>query len=452
MKEYCKEGSVLFGSVIKWIILASLTGLIVGGATTFFLKLLDFSVRHVRELPFKYYLLLPFAIFTSIFLIRTFAKDAEGHGTEKVLEAIHKKEGKIDIFVVPIKLLTTIITISFGGSAGKEGPSAQIGAGIMSFISQKLKLSKEERKKLIICGISAGFGAVFGTPVAAAIFAIEVLFVGSILYEVLLPSFISSIVAIKIAKYFGIPYHFFNIEVPTIHGDFLYIQTILAGMCFALVGFLLIYTLKNMEHISSKFKHKPYLKALLASLFIIFIALIFGEESLGLGTNTMYAMLEGETKFWYTPILKIITTATTLSFGGSGGILTPVFVIGAGTGSFIGKLFNSSTAFFAALGLVSLLAGACNTPLSAIMLSIELFGMQIAPYSGIATTIAFVLIGHRSVYPTQILAMKKTASFDIELGKEIKESSIINYWNRNKKKVEAKVLNVKLGEDNETKE
>ncbi|HUL36262.1 MAG TPA: chloride channel protein, partial [Thermodesulfobacteriota bacterium] len=172
--------------------MATATGAIVGLSTTVFLKTLNWSTEFCSHFTY-YFFLVPIALFTSALMIKYLAPDAEGHGTEKVIEAIHKNSGKIKPIVVPIKLIATIITLALGGSAGKEGPCAQIGAGLSSIFADILRVDDHDRRKLVICGISAGFAAVFGTPIAGSIFGIEVLFVGSILYEVLLPSFIAGI-------------------------------------------------------------------------------------------------------------------------------------------------------------------------------------------------------------------------------------------------------------------
>ena len=424
MKIFFYESKILYGSLIKWIFFASVTGVIVGTSTSIFLKLLDYSLNFSHSLSPFYFTLMPFAFLLSVFLVKTFAKDAEGHGTEKIIEAVHKKDGNMNILVVPVKLAATIITIIFGGSAGKEGPSAQIGAAIMSSISNLLKLSKEDRKKLVICGISAGFGAVFGTPISGAIFAIEVLFIGSILYEVLLPSFISAIISVEIAKHFGLHHHTFKVNTPNISDAKLYLLTILAGIIFSLIGYIFILILEKFEHISHKYNNFPYRKAIIASVIIVIIGLVGGKDSLGLSTESMYNSLNGNLSHWYTPFLKIITTSLTLGFGGSGGILTPIFVVGSTSGGLIGYLFNSDIAFFAGLGLVSLLAGTANTPLAAILMSIELFGVSITPFASLCSIISFILIGHRSVYPTQILSMNKSTSFDMKMGEEIKNTRL----------------------------
>ena len=174
MKRRLKEETILFISVVKWVFLASVIGIIVGLSTTIFLKALNWSVAFTNQQPF-YFLLLPIGLFLSAVLTKYLAPDAEGHGTEKVIEAVHKHSGKIKAAVVPVKIAATIITLASGGSAGKEGPCAQIGAGLSSVFADLFKFNESERRKLVICGISGGFAAVFGTPIAGAIFGVEVL-------------------------------------------------------------------------------------------------------------------------------------------------------------------------------------------------------------------------------------------------------------------------------------
>jgi H+/Cl- antiporter ClcA len=212
MKQHTLEQTAIFLSVIKWVFLSIVIGIMIGALVTLFLKILHISEQSQLMLPFKYYYLLPFALLLSVWVVKKFAPDAEGHGTEKVIEAVHKKDGKIDVAVIPVKLFATVLTLFAGGSAGKEGPGAQIGAGAASLVSEIFHFSKNDRKKLVICGISAGFASVFGTPIAGAIFGVEVLFIGLILYDVLLPSFIAGFAAFFTAQYFGTHYTYFDIR------------------------------------------------------------------------------------------------------------------------------------------------------------------------------------------------------------------------------------------------
>jgi len=193
MKKHTIEQLSIFISVTKWLIFSSIIGIVIGAGVTLFLKILQFSEQSQDLLPFKYYYLLPFALLLTVWLVKKFAPDAEGHGTEKVIEAVHKKSGKIEIAVIPVKLVATVLTVFSGGSVGKEGPAAQIGGGMASFVSDLFHFSKEDRKKLVVCGIGAGFASVFGTPIAGAIFGVEVLVIGLIRYDVLLPSFRSQV-------------------------------------------------------------------------------------------------------------------------------------------------------------------------------------------------------------------------------------------------------------------
>ena len=423
MKRRIKEETILFISVVKWVFLASVIGIIVGLSTTIFLKALNWSVATTNQQPF-YFFLLPGALFLSAVLTKYLAPDAEGHGTEKVIEAVHKHSGKINAAVVPVKIIATIITLASGGSAGKEGPCAQIGGGLSSIFADLFKFNESERRKLVICGISGGFAAVFGTPIAGAIFGVEVLFAGSILYDVLLPSFISGIMAYQVSKFFGITYFYHPLKFTYVFSEFFFLKVVLLGLFLGVCSLFLIEALYLGKKVSDKIKVWGPLKGILGGILLVVLALIFSKQYLGLGLDTIQLTLSGGYIVWYAFILKIIFTMITLSLGGSGGIITPIFFIGATAGSLFATTLGLDRATFAAIGLVGLLAGATNTPIAASIMAMELFGPQIAPYAAVACVVSFLIAGHRSVYPSQVLAIRKSASIDVETGRELEGLSV----------------------------
>lgn len=426
VKSKVLESSVLFVSILKWLLLASCVGIIVGMSTTVFLKLLGTSVAHAADFR-SYFLLLPVALFLSSLIVKYLAPGAEGHGTEKIIEAVHKQSGKMNLAVVPVKLVATIITIAFGGSAGKEGPAAQIGAALSSAFSSLLRFNDRDRKKLVICGISAGFATVFGTPIAGALFGVEVLFMGSMLYDVLLPSFVAGIVGFQVSSALGITYFHEPLRFVPVFSSLFFVKVCAAGLFFGLCSLLLIETLRVFERISHRVRVWSPLKGLAGGLMLVVLTAAFSTRYLGLGLETIKEALEDGIMPGGAFILKMLFTAITLSFGGSGGIITPIFFIGATAGNAFGSALGFDVRVFAAIGMVSLLAGAANTPISASIMAVELFGPEVAPYAAVACVISFLMTGHRSVYPSQVLAVTKSASLVAAHGKEMRDIGDVEF-------------------------
>lgn len=418
MRQKLLEQSVLFASLLKWFAIASITGIMVGGMTALFLNILGWSTAQMHEASY-YYLLLPISMFLSTWIIQTFCPTAEGHGTEQVIEAIHNNAGKVKPSVVPIKLIATIITLATGGSAGKEGPCAQIGAGMASLFGDLLRVNNLDRVKLVTCGISAGFSAVFGTPIAGAIFGVEVLAIGQIQYAVLFPSFVSGIMAYETSNYFGVTYFHNPVPFNQPFNELFFSEILLIGLACGLCSFLFIEFLQLAHYLSQKINiWKPF-KGLIGGILVL-ATLGISDRYLGLGLKTIEGSLQGQTTHWYDFLIKMYATAVTLSFGGSGGIVTPIFFIGSTFGSFLGLMFKLSPNLLAALGMVGLLAGCTNTPIAASIMALEIFGTSIGPYAAIVAIISFVFTGHRSVYPSQVLKLRKSDSIQIQLGETIR--------------------------------
>ena len=432
LKKHVTEQTAIFFSVTKWMILSSFIGVIIGGVVTLFLKILQFSEHSRNLLPFDYYYTLPISLFLTVWIVKKFAPSAEGHGTEKVIEAIHKRDGKIDVKVIPVKLLATVLTIFSGGSVGKEGPGAQIGAGVGSFISELLKFKSSDRKKIVICGISAGFATVFGTPIAGAIFGVEVLVIGVIMYDVLLPSFVAGFAAFTTAQLLGIEYTYYDVKFyQSVTLDIpLILKVVVAGLFFGIVSDILITIVNKIHEIIKKIPINTYLKAFFGGVFIILLVYLFGDRYIGLGLDTIKEFLDpkyGEELNipWYAFLLKTIFTSISLGVGGSGGIITPIFFIGASSGHSFGTFFSpDNIELFAALGFVSVVAGATNTPIAATIMAVELFGLEIAHYAALSVVISFLISGHRSIFSSQIIAMKKSEMLKINVGEVIENANV----------------------------
>lgn len=453
-REHLAEELILIFTLFKWLFLSLFIGAAAGAATAGFLTLLDAGTGAVSGYSFMLFLL-PVAFFLSSLLIIKLAPTAEGHGTEKVIQAIHRNHGKIDVKVVPVKLLATLITLIPGGSAGKEGPCAQIGGGIASMFAGLFRMTPEDRQHLVICGVSAGFAGVFGTPIAGAIFAAEVLYVGKFSYAVMLSALFSSYISYFVNQALGIAHHNFLIQLTGVDNFLMVWKMLVFGIFIGLTAILFIKILRETEKLfHQRIKiWKPF-KGLIGGGAVVLLVLLTGDRAfLGLGTglidNAIHAVPTGLEDVLPLPLFqillpaaplpgpfdfltKMVATSFTLGSGGSGGILTPLFFVGATAGSSWAYLVSEPVGLYAAIGMVSLLAACANTPLAAIMISMELFGVQVGAFASIACAVSYMIVGHRSVYPTQILAMSKSSHLDMNINFEIGEDKPIGIRTRHR--------------------
>jgi H+/Cl- antiporter ClcA len=413
------EHTALFITTTKWALLGAAAGVCVGLGTRAFLWALSSSSALVDARMVggaRPYYLLPIALPLCVWLIRTFAPSARGHGTEAVIAAVHENHGRIDWLVAPVKLAATVVTLAFGGSVGKEGPCAQIGAAITSLFADLLRLDPDDRRRLVICGISAGFAAVFGTPVSGALFGIEVLYLGRIEYGVLFPSLMAGVVAHLVC---GVAP-----PVPGIHATFgtlgqgtMVGLSIVAGAIFGLTALLLIETMRAIEKGVHGLGDHPYVIAAAGGTLLALFYAVAGPEYAGLGTGTIESVLAGTARVAVGAFaLKIVATAVTLEVGGSGGIVTPLFFIGSTAGAAFAQLLGLPSGAFASFGFVSVLAAGANTPIAAAVMGMELLPGPIGVFAALSAGMAFLIVGHRSVYPSQKLGFSKSAGLDMTLG------------------------------------
>src|SRR6478609_8190562 len=273
------EHTALLISTFKWALLGAVAGICVGLGTRVFLSAIARASDWARALTphtVPVFIFLPLALPLCVWIIRTFAADARGHGTEAVIAAVHEHAGRIDWLVAPVKLSATVVTLAFGGSVGKEGPAAQIGAALTSLFADIFRLRDDDRRRLVICGISAGFAAVFGTPVSGALFGIEVLYLGRIDYTVIFPALVSGIVAHLVC---GVRPPFPSLQAP--FDDTHHVKTILimlaSGALFGLIALLLVESLRFFERTLRRFERRPYLLSTGGGVALVLLYLVAGD-------------------------------------------------------------------------------------------------------------------------------------------------------------------------------
>jgi len=421
MKLRFEEQLVIFISILKWVLLSAIIGVIAGFSSSIFITIVHWVTSHSMASKYSFYFL-PLALFATAWISEVFVHN--DLGTDKIIESINKSFGKIKSDSIPYKIISVLIILGAGGSAGKESPCAQLGAGLSSTLADIFRVDDRDRKKMVICGFSAGFATVFGAPIAGALFGIEVLFVGAIMYDVLLPSFISSIVAYHISSGLGITYFRTPLTfVPVFTNNFI-ITVVVFGIFIGICSYLFIELIRLGHRITSDFDMDATYVGFIGGIVLIILTLLSSRDYLGLGLNVIESSLKGDKTVWYAFMVKALFTSITLSSTRSGSLITPIFFIGATAGNAFSQLFHVDIATFSAIGFVSLLAGTTNTPIACSIMAVEMFGADIAPYASIACVLSFLMTGHRSLYSSQVLTLAKSRSVVIETGKEIQDARI----------------------------
>lgn len=389
---------------IKWMLLAILTGLVVGGASSAFAACISAATEY-RNSHLWVFLCLPLAGIVIVFMYERLGR--QDGGTNQVLSTIKSKDN-VPFISAPLIFISTLLTHLTGGSAGREGASIQFGGSIGSWLAKLVHLDETDHHVMIMCGMSAAFAAVFGTPMAAAVFSMEVVSVGIMYYAALVPCVIASIIASKFAAGFGInpeSFHVVNIPELTIETG---LKMVLVAVACAAISIIFCIALQGVSKLYAKFLKNPYIRIVAASAIIIVITLfLHTSDYMGAGNNLIELAVEnGQARpldfFW-----KIVLTALTMRAGFRGGEIVPSFCIGATFGCIMGHLIGLSPSICAAAGMAALFCGVTNCPITSILIAFELFGFRGASYYLIAVSISYAVSGYYGLYKDQTIVYSK---------------------------------------------
>ena len=393
-------------ALVKWMLVGALIGTVGGIVGSLFHLGVSYATS-VRLAHSWVLYLMPLGGLAIVWLYRV--TRTEGKGTNAVIESVHFGK-EVPILLVPVIFLSTVITHLVGGSAGREGAALQIGGGIGYGAGKLLQMGEKDLPLATLCGMSGVFAALFGTPLTATVFALEVISVDVLYYAGLVPCITASMMGYRVSRLMNIEPTRFAVEIPGLDAWQMVLVVVLA-VASAFVSIIFVRGLHYTEHAADRYLKNPWLRIVVGAAVLIGLSLVTNGDYNGAGMDVIQRAMAGEADAlaW---LWKLLFTAVTIGVGFKGGEVVPSFFVGATFGCVAGGLLGLPAGFGAALGLVAVFCGAVNCPLASIVLSIELFGGQGILYFAMTCAISYVLSGYCGLYSSQtILYSKLRAEF-----------------------------------------
>jgi H+/Cl- antiporter ClcA len=385
--------------ILKWLLIGIVMGLIVGAISSAFSFCLSYVTEIRTEYPYIVYGL-PIGGIVIVGLYRLIPKEKDV-GTDGIIEAISEKP-QVSSMMAPLIFVSTVITHLFGGSAGREGAALQLGGSLGNTIGRIFRLDDKDRKIIITAGMSAAFSAMFGTPMAAAIFATEAAVVGTMYLASLLPCVMAAVVAGMFSASMGISPESFTISHIPNFGMITGGKIILLALLVGLLSTLFCMAMKYGKKYLNNFIKNPFIRIVAASVvFLLVTKLIGGDDYYGAGIQVIERAVVHEEAVPYAFIAKLLLTALIIGAGFRGGEIVPAFFIGATFGCVFGKIMGISPGLCAAMGMTAMFCGITNCPITSMLISFELFGFECVPYIVITAAVSFVASGYSGIYSSQ---------------------------------------------------
>lgn len=393
-------------TLLKWMVLGGVIGLVGGIIGSLFHIGVDTATQARLAHPWVLYLM-PVGGLAIVGLYRL--TKTEGKGTNDIIASVHFGE-QVPGLLVPVIFVSTVITHLCGGSAGREGAALQIGGGIGYQAGRLLRLGEKDLPLATLCGMSGVFAALFGTPLTATVFALEVISVGVLYYAGLVPCLTAALTGYLVSVLMGVPPTRFTVTVPGLEVRTMLLVMVLALLC-AVVSILFCRGLHGVEHLMKRTLKNPYLRVAVGAAVLIGLTLLTNGDYNGAGMEVIGRAIAGQADPWAW-VWKLLFTAITIGCGFKGGEVVPSFFVGAAFGCVAAGWLGLPADFGAAMGLVSVFCGAVNCPLASIILSVELFGSGDLLYFAMACSISYLISGYCGLYSSQtILYSKLRAEF-----------------------------------------
>lgn len=403
-KGTCMRAYVYIKIFLKWAWMSAVTGVVCGLIGSGFYYCVKWAITF-REGHNWMLFLLPVAGLLIVWLYQSCGLKKDS-GTNMILSSIRSSE-KVPLKMAPLIFISTVLTHLCGGSSGREGAALQIGGSIGAFLGRTVHMDEKDIHVITMCGMSAVFSALFGTPMTAVVFSMEVVSVGIIYYVAFVPCIISSLIAYGISIWFHIrPTGYTITGIPELSVKSVVQMLVMGGLC-ALCGMLFCVLMHVGHEIYQHYIKNPYIRIVVGAGMVILLTLIVGcDDYNSAGVAVIARALKGQAR----PeafLLKIIFTVITLQAGFKGGEIVPTFFIGSTFGNVVGRLIGLSPSFGAAVGLIAVFCAVVNCPIASMMLSIELFGAQALPLFGAACGVSYMLSGYYSLYSSQKIVYSK---------------------------------------------
>lgn len=387
-----------FRLLLRWVVLSVIMGVLLGLVGAAFVFCIAAGTAYRQE-HWWCYLLMPLGGVLIVWLYRV-TNDRHDKGTNMVIASL-RSEAHLPVQMSPLIFISAIITHFVGGSAGREGAALQLGGSLGDLFGGMIHLREKDRRTLIMTGMSAAFSAIFRTPAAAVVFAMEVGCVGTMQYAGLVPCVISSLTASYVADKLGFPLAHYDVQGIPALTPVTGLKGLLLGICCAAISIFFCIVLHRTEHCMKHRFPNPYLRIIAASILLLLLGLLCRTEAyFGIGAESIVNAVAGQA-VWYAFLLKTLFTAVTIGGGFKGGEIVPSFFVGATFGCVFGQVLGISPSLCAAAAMVALFCGVTNCPLASLLIAAELFGMESVPFCLLAVAVSYLLSGYFGLYREQ---------------------------------------------------